>query len=102
MEYRHGSHTVYNIEYHFVWITKYRYKVLTGDVGQRVRELVRQTCTAFEIQILKGVVSKSLPSRKRGTMYIFWFRHLQIWHRAKSCGGSKDVVRASFLRNFQC
>ena len=58
MEYRYGSHTVYKIEYHFVWVTKYRYKVLHGDVGQRVRELVRQTCEAFEIRILKGVVSK--------------------------------------------
>jgi REP element-mobilizing transposase RayT len=33
MDYRYGSHTVYNIEYHFVWVTKYRYKVLTGDVA---------------------------------------------------------------------
>ena len=57
MEYRYGSHTVFNIEYHFVWVTKYRYKVLTGDVGVRVRELVRQSCEAFEIQIMKGVVS---------------------------------------------
>ncbi len=58
MEYRYGSHTVFRIEYHFVWLTKYRYKVLTGDVGQRVRDLVRQTCEAFEIRIVKGVVSK--------------------------------------------
>ena len=27
MEYRYGSHTVYQIEYHFVWVTKYRYKM---------------------------------------------------------------------------
>ena len=58
MDYRYGSHTVYNIEYHFVWVTKYRYQVLTGDVSQRVRDLVRQTCEAFEIKILSGVVSK--------------------------------------------
>ena len=58
MEYRYGSHTSYRIEFHFVWVTKYRYKVLTGDVALRVRELVRQTCEAFEIQIIKGVVSK--------------------------------------------
>lgn len=31
-EYRNGSHTVYDIKYHFVWITKYRYKVLKGKV----------------------------------------------------------------------
>jgi putative transposase len=58
MDYRYGSHTVFNIEYHFVWATKYRHKVLTGDVALRVRELVRQTCEVFEIQIIKGVVSK--------------------------------------------
>ncbi len=44
MDYRYGSHTVYSVEYHFVWVTKYRYKVLKGDVAARVRELVRQTC----------------------------------------------------------
>ena len=33
MEYRYGSHTVFNIEYHFVWVTKYRYQVLIGDVA---------------------------------------------------------------------
>lgn len=58
MEYRYGSHTVFNIEYHFVWVTKYRYQVLNGDVSLRLRDLVRQTCESFEIQIIKGVVSK--------------------------------------------
>ncbi len=42
MEYRYGSHTVFSIEYHFVWVTKYRYKVLTEEVAFRVCELVRQ------------------------------------------------------------
>ncbi|SJM90428.1 conserved hypothetical protein [Crenothrix polyspora] len=58
MDYRHVSHTVFKIEYHFVWVTKYRYQVLKGDIALRVRELVKQTCEAFEIRILKGVVSK--------------------------------------------
>lgn len=56
MDYRYGSHTAYNIEDHFVWVTKSRDKVLKGDVATRLRELVRQTCEAFEIRILKGVV----------------------------------------------
>jgi putative transposase len=58
MDYRYGGHTVFNIEYHFVWVTKYRYKVLRGEVAQRLVEMVRQTCEIFEIKILKGVVSK--------------------------------------------
>ncbi len=58
MEYRYGSHTVFNIEYHFVCVTQYRYQVLQGDIALRVRDLVRQTCDAFEIRIVSGVVSK--------------------------------------------
>ena len=58
MEYRTGSHTKYKIEYHFVWVTKYRYHMLKGDLAVRVRELVKQTCNMCEIQIIRGVVSK--------------------------------------------
>ena len=58
MKYRHSSHTKFKLEYHFVWVTKYRYKVLTGDVGLRVRELIRQSCEHLEIEILRGVISK--------------------------------------------
>ena len=58
MEYRQGSHTKYKIEYHFVWVTKYRYQVLIGDIALRVRDLAKQTCTMLEIEVLRGVVSK--------------------------------------------
>ncbi len=58
MDYRYGSYTVFKIQYHFVFVTKYRYKELKGDVGLNVRELIRQTCEVFEIDILKGVISQ--------------------------------------------
>ena len=45
-------------EYHFVWVTKYRYPVLTGDVSERVRDRVRQICATLEIWMIKKVVSK--------------------------------------------
>jgi putative transposase len=53
-EYRKGAHTVYDIKYHLVWVTKYRYKVLRGEIGIRTRELIRQICVAKEIVIIKG------------------------------------------------
>ncbi len=33
MECRYESHTVFNIQYHFVSVTKYRYQVLKREVG---------------------------------------------------------------------
>jgi len=56
-EYRKGSHTVYDLKYHIVWITKYRKKVMRGEVGQRLRELIRQTCETLEVQIVKGHIA---------------------------------------------
>ena len=54
---RKGSHTQYDIKYHIVWITKYRYKVLRGKIAFRLRELIRQGCEARNIIIVKGSIS---------------------------------------------
>ena len=36
----------------------YRYHVLEGEIKQRCRDIIRQTCDAEDVRILKGVVSK--------------------------------------------
>lgn len=56
-EYRKGSHTLYDLKYHIVWITKYRKAVLRGEIGIRLRELIRQTCEAQEVYIKKGHIA---------------------------------------------
>ena len=56
--YRRSSHTIFDIRYHLVWITKYRYKVLTGDIAIRVRDTIREICREHDVEILKGHVSK--------------------------------------------
>lgn len=57
-ENRYGSHTVSRLTAHLVWITKYRYHVLRGDIQKRCHELIIQICDAEDVKILKGVVSK--------------------------------------------
>ena len=56
-KYRTSSHSRFEIKYHFVWVTKYRRDILRGVVGERLRELVRQTCKTLDIEILQGSVS---------------------------------------------
>ena len=34
MDYRYGSHTVFQIEYHFVWVTKYRKPPVTTTLAR--------------------------------------------------------------------
>ncbi|MFT5348318.1 MAG: putative transposase [Bacteroidia bacterium] len=57
-EQRTNGHSVTRLTAHIVWITKYRYKVLQGDIQKRCRELLIQICESEDVQILKGVVSK--------------------------------------------
>jgi putative transposase len=116
--YRQSSHTVYDIKYHLVWITKYRKPVLRGEIAERVRDLIREICKAKDIEILKGHVSrdhvhvflsvaphlsvsqvvqslKGKTSRKLMMEYkslsrAFWGRH--IWARGYFVASSGNVT----------
>jgi putative transposase len=56
MSYRKTAHSIYDIKYHVVWAKKYRKPVLRGQVGLRLRELVRQVCAANDVLIISGNV----------------------------------------------
>ena len=117
-DYRHGSHTVFSIHLHLVWITKYRKKVLTGPVALRLRDMIREICQKSQVDIIKGHVSKdhihlfvSIPPQinisrlvqqlKGKTSYkllhefqhlrkIYWGRH--FWARGYFCCSSGNVT----------
>ncbi len=57
MQYDTGKHCAFYHRYHLVWSTKYRFKVLTGQVRLRVRDICRQVCRENEVDILRGVLS---------------------------------------------
>jgi putative transposase len=57
MSYRKTAHSVYDLKYHLVWVTKYRKPVLKGEIAERLRELIRQTCAQLDVYILAGHVS---------------------------------------------
>ena len=57
MNYRHGSHSIYDLKYHIVFCTKYRYRVLTDSVANRCREIIREVCKANYIDIVSGSIS---------------------------------------------
>ena len=57
MGYRKGSHSIFDFKYHLIWCTKYRYRVLTGQVAIRARELIREIRRANYVDILSGSMS---------------------------------------------
>ncbi len=58
MSYTTGCHTVFHHRYHIVWVPKYRYKVLEGEIRERVRDIVRQVCKELGVKIISGILSR--------------------------------------------
>ena len=54
---RYNGHTASRLTAHIVWVTKYRFKILEGDIKIRCRTLIKQICDSEDIAILSGVVS---------------------------------------------
>jgi len=49
-------HAAYQINYHFVWCPKYRRAVLTGEISDRLIELLHEKTEELEGEILELVV----------------------------------------------
>ena len=127
-KYRKGSHCIYMLHYHFVFIPKYRKPVLRGDVGSRLRELIRRICNDNDVEILKGHIrpdhvhlllglpptmapSRIMQAIKGKTSYqllsgfrtlreSFWGRHL--WARGyfvATTGNVTDAAMAEYIEN---
>jgi putative transposase len=58
-QYSVSAHAKFHNRYHIVWITKYRYKVLSKPMRLRVREITRQVCAQMGVNIIKGVLSNN-------------------------------------------
>ena len=126
--YRKASHSVYDIKYHIVWITKYRKPVMVGEIAKRLQEIIRQVCAQNDVHILSGHISKdhvhmlvSVPphlSASKLVQYIkgnsshklqmeykelnkqYWGRHL--WARGyfvASTGNVTDEIIAEYIQN---
>ena len=80
--YRKSSHTVYDLKYHIVWVTKYRKPVLRGEVAERVRELIREICKVNDVEILKGHISKDHVH-----IFVSVLPHLSVSQLAQSMKG---------------
>jgi putative transposase len=54
--YSRSSHAVYRCEYHFVWVSKYRYHVLAKDLKSRLKEILVELCNWRDITIIEGAI----------------------------------------------
>lgn len=50
-KYAHSTHCVYNIGYHLIWCTKYRKKLIYGEIETQFKRLVRAKCKTLGIHV---------------------------------------------------
>ena len=53
MEYKSNNNVVYSCKYHVVWCPKYRRPVLVEGVAERLKELIRETCSRLNTDLLE-------------------------------------------------
>lgn len=51
MKAKRTAHTVYQLAYHFVWIPKYRLKLLGEAIAERLKEMIREICASRDWEI---------------------------------------------------
>ena len=120
-DYRTTNKTTYNCQYHVIWCTKYRRKVLDTQIQVRLKQLIREKQDEYEYQIrevetqpehvhllieippehsvdkivgkIKGYTSKVLRQEYQSLKS----RLPSLWTRSKfvsSCGGvTLDVIK---------
>ena len=126
MKAKRTAHTVYQLAYHFVWIPKYRAKMLGAQVGERLAEMIREICVQYdwEIEALEVMddhvhlfvscpprdapaqvmnVIKSLTARQLYEEFprlrkIQW--HGKLWADGYYVGSSGEQVTSELIRHY--
>jgi putative transposase len=50
---RKGSHSIFSVRLHFVFVTRYRRKVIHAAMLQRMREMFMQVCKTMDCELLE-------------------------------------------------
>ena len=117
-KYRKGSHTTFDVKLHIVWITKYRYKVITSEIAKTLRTLIKRKSEELKTEIiseelssdhihllvsipttisiaqlvkeLKGYSSNEIQKQFPQLQKKYWGRH--FWSRGYFCVSSGNVT----------
>jgi len=53
MDYKTNKNVAYSCKYHIVWCSKYRRKVLSGAVEERLKEITRIACQEMAVDLIE-------------------------------------------------
>src|SRR5512143_2637464 len=91
-KYRTASHTKHRLQYHMVWIPKYRRRVLRGKIAVRLKQLLYEACRMnrwwiSELSIREDHIHLIIQTNPRDSV-------ADVLQRLK--GGTSRVIRKEF------
>ncbi len=123
---KRGRHYVYNINYHIVWIPRYRKSVLVGQIAERLRVLLFEIAAKHDIDVLaheimpdhvhlfvsakpkyapsqivrlfKGVTSRMLMSEFEYLRQQYWGEKTTLWAESYYIGTAGHVSAETIKR----
>jgi putative transposase len=125
-EANHSPHSAYVINYHLVWIPRYRKKVLVGPVEARLKALLAEIATQYGFEILavevmpdhvhlfvsappkfspaeivglfKGITSRRLKNEYESVRRQYWGKHATLWAEGYDVGTAGHVSAETIKR----
>ena len=91
-KYAHSAHYVYNIGYHLIWCTKYRKKLIYGEIETEFKRLVRAKCKTLGIRV--GSM-ETMPDH----IHVF-IRSRQVFEPSRLAAQLKGYTSHELLRLF--
>ena len=126
-EVNHSPHSAYVINYHLVWIPRYRKKVLVGPVEARLKELLAEVASKYGFEILavevmpdhvhlfvsappkfapaeivrlfKGITSRKLKKEFVSLGRQYWSKNATLWAEGYYVG-TTGHVRAETIKRY--
>jgi len=125
-ETNHSPHSAHVINYHLVWIPRYRKKVLIGPVETRLKELLAEIATQYGLEILavdvmpehvhlfasappkfspaeivrlfKGITSRRLKEAFESLRRQYWGKNATLWAEGYYVGTAGHISAETIKR----
>ena len=89
----YGRTSVYNLNYHLIWGTKYRNKVLKGHVETVLKRTLYEIASKYGFSIAHMEIGKddhihllvSAPPELSGTNIMRWLKEISAWQLFREC-----------------
>lgn len=58
--FRKLSQTIWHCQYHLVWVPKYRFRILTGEIGEEVSRCIKGFSERAEVEVVELSIQADL------------------------------------------